>query len=775
MDAVLVGPGGQQVVLLGGVGYDTAASNVTLTFDDSAASVIPDAYSTGTFRPSGGVYSMPSPGPAGPYSTELSAFNGSSPNGTWSLYIADGYSGDTGRVATGWTLSVQASQPACCAGNQPPVLSPIGNRAVVWSNTLSFAVTAADPVDNDPITLSVSNAPAGATFGSTNGAGTFTWADAGPLGVYTCTFYAVDNDGPSQETILITVGDGSCVGSNILVESFDASTSVPAGWTNGGTANDANATHYQSAPNCRAIALGNTLVTPAVDYPTQLVFYVDSSSGGEGKTGLVEYAISGGSYTTLGTFRSSQTGSNVTFVMNASPDLSSASAVTFRFSSSFNTWYLDDVALSGGCAGVPVDTNGYPAVAITTTPQVVSNAIATIAIGGTANTNVVGLLAWTNALSGSAGTTAAATNWLISSVPLAVGSNTITVRATNAGGVAAVATVAITRSAGGGGGDPSGLTNLLFQGFEPGDGWIISAGASLASTNTGSTDTPAGQRVRTGAYSWQSINGSNTLDLAATSIAGATARVVRLRLSSTSATANNGADPADLVRVFAALDGAAFSASPDLQVGGNSGNNSRWGFWATNTLSTTAGTPVTNASPQANQSSNNVSTLVISLPDSATQVAVRVVAFNNSASEIWNVDDIEVAGLLTGGPVNPDTDGDGVEDAWEQLYFTNLTSVTTTSDFDGDGFIDLHEFLAGTDPLSPTSLLKAVSVSNATAGAWIVRWQSASNRVYRLSRAADLFSGFEPIASNLPAVPPVNVYTDAAPTNAVQTYRVELQ
>jgi len=97
--------------------------------------------------------------------------------------------------------------------NQPPVIDSIGNKSVVWSNTLTFSVSASDTLDGDDITLSATDLPSGATFATVTNAGTvsntFTWTDAGPMGVYTTTFWAVDNDGSSSETITINVGDGS--------------------------------------------------------------------------------------------------------------------------------------------------------------------------------------------------------------------------------------------------------------------------------------------------------------------------------------------------------------------------------------------------------------------------------------------------------------------------------------------------------------------------------------------------------------------------------------
>ena len=85
--------------------------------------------------------------------------------------------------------------------NLPPVLNPIGDRSVLAMGTISFAVTAADPIDNDPVILSAINLPAGAVF--TNGV--FSWSNATPAGAYTVTFYATDKDGSDSETITITV------------------------------------------------------------------------------------------------------------------------------------------------------------------------------------------------------------------------------------------------------------------------------------------------------------------------------------------------------------------------------------------------------------------------------------------------------------------------------------------------------------------------------------------------------------------------------------------
>lgn len=141
-----------------------------------------------------------------------------------------------------------------------------------------------------------------------------------------------------------------------LFENLDSSTSVPTGWIDGGTANDTVASHVQSAPNCRALAAGKTLQTPLVDFPTNLSFYVDASGGGNGQSATVEYSVAGGTWVSLGSFTVSTAGHTQTYSLNASPNLSSSENVRFRFNSSFNTWYLDDVSVTV-MSGPPEDPN----------------------------------------------------------------------------------------------------------------------------------------------------------------------------------------------------------------------------------------------------------------------------------------------------------------------------------------------------------------------------------------------------------------------------------
>ncbi len=121
-----------------------------------------------------------------------------------------------------------------------------------------------------------------------------------------------------------------------------------ADWTDVGTTVDTDPTHYGAASPCRALGSGDVLTSPAVNYPTQLTFYVDSSSGGAGGKTTNFYSLDGTTWIPLGTTTVGTAGATVVQPLTVAPNLSGATGVMFRFSSSFNTWYLDDVQVAGG-------------------------------------------------------------------------------------------------------------------------------------------------------------------------------------------------------------------------------------------------------------------------------------------------------------------------------------------------------------------------------------------------------------------------------------------
>jgi hypothetical protein len=133
---------------------------------------------------------------------------------------------------------------------------------------------------------------------------------------------------------------------DLFFEDFDLDTSVPSGWTNGGSGFSNLDTHYSSAPYARAMAAGDSLTSPSFNFPEELSFFVESSGGGNGQTGSVSYSIDGAGWQLLESFVVSQSGDAVFVDLTADPDLTISADVRFRFESSFNTWYLDDVSVA---------------------------------------------------------------------------------------------------------------------------------------------------------------------------------------------------------------------------------------------------------------------------------------------------------------------------------------------------------------------------------------------------------------------------------------------
>jgi subtilisin-like proprotein convertase family protein len=112
LDLLLVGPQGQNVLLMSDTGGSADVADVSITFDDAAASALTDAgpITTGSYRPTNlsGTVTDGFPQPAPPLSgaTTLATFAGTQPNGLWSLYLLDDNAGDSGSLSGGWSITV---------------------------------------------------------------------------------------------------------------------------------------------------------------------------------------------------------------------------------------------------------------------------------------------------------------------------------------------------------------------------------------------------------------------------------------------------------------------------------------------------------------------------------------------------------------------------------------------------------------------------------------------------------------------------------------------
>jgi hypothetical protein len=161
LELLLVGPGGQNLLLLSDAGSGAFTGNVT--FDDSAAGLAPQnsAWPAGTYKPTnyteslnnGGADPFPAPAPTPSSTTTLgAAFNGGAPNGTWSLYVIDDACSapDPAHTIAGWSLDLSTSAGAATTTS---VISSL-NPSTTGSNvTFTATVTSGGPVAEGTVTF----------------------------------------------------------------------------------------------------------------------------------------------------------------------------------------------------------------------------------------------------------------------------------------------------------------------------------------------------------------------------------------------------------------------------------------------------------------------------------------------------------------------------------------------------------------------------------------------------------------------------------------------
>ncbi|HEY6166600.1 MAG TPA: Calx-beta domain-containing protein, partial [Verrucomicrobiae bacterium] len=182
VDVLLVSPTGQRVIVMSDAGSSSTSpnpvNNVTLTFDDDAASGLPQTNQivSGTFRPTNfsPAEFFPPPAPAAPFSATLSAFNGINPNGTWSLYVLDDNGLDFGSIASGWSLDIIEAAKVNPPGDLGVTVTDAPDPVVAGQN-VTYTLTATNAGSSTAQNVVLTNTlPVGLAYAAiTNGFGTY--------------------------------------------------------------------------------------------------------------------------------------------------------------------------------------------------------------------------------------------------------------------------------------------------------------------------------------------------------------------------------------------------------------------------------------------------------------------------------------------------------------------------------------------------------------------------------------------------------------------------
>jgi hypothetical protein len=94
-----------------------------------------------------------------------------------------------------------------------------------------------------------------------------------------------------------------------------------------------------------------------------------------------------------------------------------------------------------------------------------------------------------------------------------------------------------------------------------------------------------------------------------------------------------------------------------------------------------------------------------------------------------------LSAAATGKTYGRDLNWDGLPDDWQAMYFGPSGWPSPLVDSDGDGMTNLQEFLAGTDPRDPLSVLRLYI--RPTDLGFRLEWNTTPGLVYRLQSSSD--------------------------------------
>jgi uncharacterized repeat protein (TIGR01451 family) len=284
LSILLVSPGGQKALLMSDCGGTNVINSVVLTFDNAAASSLPNQGQivSGTFKPTDFPpnETLPGPAPSGPYVADLSVFAGTNPNGTWQLFVYDSTFPFSGNIAGGWTLNLTTPEPSCCVDPNSIDVALLGMVAapnpVVVGNTMTFTILATNQGPASASGVTITNPiPANAAFVSaTSSQGSC--SNTG--GAVVCSLGTLANGGAASMSVTLrTTQPGTLVNS----------ATISANQPDHALAN--NAATYNATVILPTVSIGNAIVTKGGTGTTTNAVFTLQLNSASSLTAKVDY------------------------------------------------------------------------------------------------------------------------------------------------------------------------------------------------------------------------------------------------------------------------------------------------------------------------------------------------------------------------------------------------------------------------------------------------------------------------------------------------------
>jgi hypothetical protein len=142
----------------------------------------------------------------------------------------------------------------------------------------------------------------------------------------------------------------------------------------------------------------------------------------------------------------------------------------------------------------------------------------------------------------------------------------------------------------------------------------------------------------------------------------------------------------------------------------------------------------------------NIGTLTVNIPANATGASAYAIHFDHasaSPSGLLSLPKRTFTGLITLSSRTNSYYGDGIPDSWRLRYFGTVYNELSVSnaDADGTGMDNYQKYLAGLNPLDPTSILNEGTDQTVAQSQQdlVLYWPSVSGQTYLIQRSPTLF------------------------------------